>query len=102
MLQMLSPYEILASEKWHSALFTTFSVSLSFFEAVPLHALRARGARSIGILTDIVGYRASLSEAGVADAGRTYDLVPLRLSTGFFFHPKIMLLASDNTLRATV
>jgi hypothetical protein len=34
MLQKLSPYEILASEKWHSALFTTFSLSLSFFEAV--------------------------------------------------------------------
>jgi hypothetical protein len=102
MLQKLSPYEILAADRWHSALFTTFSLSLSFFEAVPLHALRARGARNIGILTDIVGYRASLSEAGVADAGRTYDLVPVRLSTGYFFHPKIMILAGDDGPRAAV
>lgn len=92
MISQLSPYDVLKAGKWHSALFTTFSLSLSFFEAVALHALRTGGARDIGILADIVGYRASLSEAGVADAGRSYNLMPLSIAGGRFFHPKIMVL----------
>lgn len=102
MISQLSPYDVLKAGKWHSALFTTFSLSLSFFEAVALHALRTGGARDIGILADIVGYRASLSEAGVADAGRSYNLVPLSVAGGRFFHPKIMVLVGEDGVRATV
>ncbi|GJD34004.1 hypothetical protein [Methylobacterium aerolatum] len=101
MIPLVSPYEVLCAGKWRAALFTTFSLSLSFFEAVPLHALRKAGAQDIGILADVVGYRASLAEAGVSDVGRTYDLVPLKVGGGCF-HPKIMLLDGPDGLRATV
>lgn len=101
MLSTLSPYDVLSAGKWRSALFTTFSLSLSFFEAVPLHALRRAGAQEISILADLVGYQASLAESGVADVGRTYDLVPLRATTGCF-HPKVIVLEGEAGMRATV
>lgn len=101
MIPLVSPYDVLRAGKWHAALLTTFSLSLSFFEAVPLHALRKAGAQDIGILADVVGYQASLAEAGVSDVGRTYDLVPLKAAGGCF-HPKIMLLDGPDGLRATV
>jgi hypothetical protein len=101
MIPLVSPYDVLRASKWHAALLTTFSLSLSFFEAVPLHALRKAGAQDIGILADVVGYQASLAEAGVSDVGRTYDLVPLKVASGCF-HPKIMLLDGPDGLRATV
>lgn len=101
MLTSISPYEVIRSGRWHTALLTTFSLSLSFFEAVPLHALRKAGAQDVGILADLMGYQASLAEAGVSDVGRTYDLVPLKVATGCF-HPKLMLLDGPDGLRATV
>lgn len=101
MIPLVSPYDVLCAGKWHTALLTTFSLSLSFFEAVPLHALRKAGAQDIGILADVTGYQASLAEAGVSDVGRTYDLVPFKVATGCF-HPKIMLLDGPEGVRATV
>lgn len=101
MLPSVSPYEVLRASGWRSALLTTFSLSLSFFEAVPLHALRKSGAQNIAILADLAGYQASLAEAGVSDVGRTYDLVPLKVSGGCF-HPKIMLLDGADGPHATV
>lgn len=101
MIPSASPYDVICAGRWHSALLTTFSLSLSFFEAVPLHALRKAGARDIGILADIVGYQSSLAEAGVSDVGRTYDVVPLKVASGCF-HPKIMILDGPDGPRATV
>lgn len=101
MLPQVSPYDVLCAGRWRAALLTTFSLSLSFFEAVPLHALRKAGAQDIGILADMTGYQASLAEAGVSDVGRTYDLVPVKVASGCF-HPKIMILDGADGLRATV
>ncbi len=101
MLPQVSPYDVLCAGRWRAALLTTFSLSLSFFEAVPLHALRKAGAQDIGILADMTGYQASLAEAGVSGVGRTYDLVPVKVASGCF-HPKIMILDGADGLRATV
>jgi hypothetical protein len=85
--------ELIASGKWTSALFTTYSLSLSFVEDVVYPAMR-RTANSCAILADLVGYSASLSEAGAYGAGREYQVWPVQMRKGIF-HPKIMLLLND-------
>jgi hypothetical protein len=46
--------------------FTTYALSLSFFQAVTLDALIRGGGRQALILADADGIRASLSEQGAA------------------------------------
>lgn len=93
--------DIIRAGGWHSALFTTFSLSLSFFEAVVLQALQDASVRRTSIVVDVKGYRASLSERGVSEVGRIYDIVPLAMDKGIF-HPKLMLLHGDAGIRATI
>ncbi|MEX2745799.1 hypothetical protein AB3480_31845 [Rhizobium mongolense] len=81
---------------------TTYSLSLSFLEAVPLQAL-GDNRRDVTVLADIEGYRASLSETGASNAGVGYDVIPISVEGSGVFHPKITLLAShDGELRALV
>lgn len=98
----ISPLDILRSDHWRSVLMTTYSLSLSFLEAVPLQAL-GDNRRDVTVLADIEGYRASLSETGAANAGVGYDVIPISVVGSGVFHPKITLLAShDGELRALV
>jgi hypothetical protein len=101
MTEQLSQRDIIAAGRWDAALFSTYSLSLSFFEAVPLHALRRSGCRSISILADAEGYRSSLSEAGAEQAGRSYSLSPIVIKNGIF-HPKLMVLAGAEDLVASI
>jgi len=81
---------------------TTYSMSLSFLEAVPLQAL-GENRRDVTILVDIEGYRASLSETGASSAGVGYDVIPISVLGSGVFHPKITMLASHKgELRALV
>ncbi len=59
-----SHFDLIQSAPWRAALFTSFPLSLSFFEAAPLIKLRAGNCRQITILADVLGYAASLSERG--------------------------------------
>lgn len=101
MTDQLSQREIIGAAHWDTALFTTYSLSLSFFEAVPLHALRRSGCRSVSILADAEGYRSSLSEAGAEQAGRSYALAPIMVKNGIF-HPKLMMLSSPDQIVASI
>ena len=102
MLLEISPLDILRSDRWRSVLMTTYSLSLSFLEAVPLQAL-GDNRRDVTILADIEGYRASLSETGASSAGVGYDVIPISVLGSGVFHPKVTLLAShDGELRALV
>ncbi|MXP65612.1 hypothetical protein E0493_19880 [Roseomonas sp. M0104] len=94
--------EIVQAGGWQSAFFTTYSLSLSFFEAVVLQGLRAGGVRQARIAVDLEGYRASLGERGVTDAGRLYDVVPLAVSQRGIFHPKLVLLSGKDGPRAAI
>ncbi|WP_134500633.1 phospholipase D family protein [Microvirga pakistanensis] len=54
------------------------------------------------MLTDIEGYRSSLSDAGAVGVGRSYDIVPISTHGGVF-HPKVTVLTdSDNVVRAAI
>ena len=60
----LSPLEIISAHPWQRVTFTTYALSVSFFEAVFLDALIRGGGNDRLILADIEGVRASLSEQG--------------------------------------
>lgn len=96
-----APRDLLASHPWSSVLFTTYSLSLSFLEAIPLAAV-SKSYRNFTVVTDVAGYRSSLADVGAVGIGRDYDLVAVKCATGVF-HPKIGLLADkDGEVRATV
>lgn len=99
--QTFSPRDLLTANKWSSLFFSTYSLSLSFLEAVALSAV-AKSYRNFIVMADLEGYRSSLADAGAIGVGRSYDLVPVKVKNGVF-HPKIAVLIDDQgTVRATV
>jgi hypothetical protein len=97
----VSPQDVILAGRWNAALFTSYALSLSFFESAPLIALRRTGCRSIALLADKEGYRVSISEAGVTQVGRTYELAPVCVDEGIF-HPKMMVLLGPDGPRAAI
>lgn len=94
-----SPRDLILGAKWTSALFTTYSFSACFFEAVPLPGM-ARSARHVTVMADLVGYSASLAEAGAVGMGRSYQVIPVGVPDGVF-HPKVSVLVErGETVRA--
>jgi hypothetical protein len=90
----VTPLDLLSAHRWERVAFTTYALSLSFFEAVILDAL-VRGDTSAQpfVLADVHGVRESLSEQGAHRVGKDYEVEPLAVSGGVF-HPKITVLAS--------
>ena len=92
---MLSPLDLVSAHSWRRATFTTYALSLSFFEAIVLDALVRGGGREALILADVDGVRASLSEQGARRVGKDYDVEPIAVTSGVF-HPKISVLSGDD------
>lgn len=91
----LSPLDLLPAHPWQRVAFTTYALSLSFFEAVVLDALVRGGVRAQPvILADVQGVRDCLSEQGARLVGRDYEVEPISVFGGVF-HPKITVLVSD-------
>jgi hypothetical protein len=90
----LTPLDLISAHPWQRVAFTTYALSLSFFEAVILDALmRGRGSSQPLILADVHGVRGSLSEQGAHRVGKDYEVEPV-VVTGGVFHPKISVMAS--------
>jgi len=91
---------VCSAAPWSRVVFTTYALSLTFFETIVLDALVRGGARDILILSDIEGVRSSLSEKGVRGAGRDYQLEPVALTTsGPVFHPKVgVFVGADDAI----
>lgn len=85
--------QLIREVKPRTAIFTTYTLSLSFFEAVLLPELRQVGCRSISILVDANEAVVSLAEAHVKYAGRRYWLAPVVAPGGGVFHPKVSYLS---------
>jgi hypothetical protein len=94
-LVSLSPIELISAHPWRRVTFTTYALSLSFFEAVLLDALIRGGGHDRLILADIEGVRASLSEQGATRVGKDYEVEPVHVNDGVF-HPKISVLRGDD------
>lgn len=89
---------ISSSSHWTGALFTTFTLSLTFFETQLLPALRKCGCDSVTVLVDAVGYRDSLMEQRALAVGREYVVVPVQLRTAGIFHPKLVYLQAKQLI----
>lgn len=87
-----APLEVITKGTWERALFTTYALSLSFFEAHLLRrGLRQNGCREIWVAADIDGYAQSLAERQALSVGQDYRLIPVALRAGVF-HPKCVYL----------
>jgi hypothetical protein len=81
--------DLVPARPWRKAVFTTYALSLSFFESVVLDGLVRGRTQETLILADAEGVRACLSEQGAQRAGRDYELEPVVIERGGVFHPKI-------------
>lgn len=91
-----SPRELILQGTWHHALFTTYSLSLSFFEShLWCGGLKKRGCREAWVIADLDGYSASLAERQSRFVGQDYRLVPVALKHGVF-HPKCSFLSGPD------
>lgn len=90
----MHPLDLVDAAPWRETVFTTYALSLSFFEAVVLDRLVRGGARNALILSDPEGIRAGLSEMGARRAGRDYELEPIASCPGVF-HAKISALIGE-------
>lgn len=87
--------EILKMRAWKHALFTTYTLSLSYFESEILRPLARAGCSDTWLIADAEGYRSSLLERRSMRVGQEYRLVPVALPNGVF-HPKCIYLGSDD------
>lgn len=97
----LAPLDLVSAHPWRRTVFTTYALSLSFFEAVVLDALVRGGGRESLILADVQGVRASLSEQGAHRVGRDYEVEPVSVSGGVF-HPKISVFCGGDECHVLV
>jgi hypothetical protein len=88
--------DVLGAGRWEKALFTTYSLSLTFFESVILRALRKAECHEIWVVADVDGYRSSLMERGSGGVGAEYHLIPIGLPKGVF-HAKCCYLVGPET-----
>ena len=97
----MHPLELVIAAPWRRVAFTTYALSLSFFEAVVLDAMIRGGARNAIVFADPTGIKAALSEHGARRVGREYDVEPVACLTGSF-HPKIGIFSSDDDCHVTI
>jgi hypothetical protein len=95
-LEVTRPLDIITGRIWDHALFTTYALSLSFYET-QIHklGLSRNGCRDIQIVADADGYQLSLSERQSHRVGNEYRLTPAALPNGVF-HPKLTWLSSKD------
>src|SRR4051794_31426099 len=93
-MALFSVADLIRAHPWHWATFTTYALSLTFFEAVVLDELVRGGAREALVLADVTGVRSAVSELGAWRVGRDYQVEPVARSGGVF-HPKVTVLTSD-------
>lgn len=89
-----SPIDLVSAHRWRRVVFTTYSLSLSFFEAVVLDALVRGGAQEAFILSDVLGVKAALGEQGARRVGKEYHVEPVSVMNGVF-HPKVSAFVGD-------
>src|SRR5262245_2875269 len=97
---MRSPLECITGS-FSSAVVTTYSLNLRFFEHWVLPLLHAAGVRNVIVFADESELGAALDEHGLRGVGRSYHVVSTRLGPGAF-HPKLIFLHGENGTRACI
>ena len=75
---MHSPLECIEGS-FSSAVFTTYSLNLRFFEHWVMPLLHAAGARNVIVLADEAQLGTALEDHGLRGVGRSYHVVSTRL-----------------------
>ena len=90
-----TPTDIITSNSWDKVLFTSYVISLSFYET-QLHrfGLARNNCRDIRIVCDKDGYLFSLGERQTRGIGNEYQVTSTLLPKGIF-HPKLTWLSSE-------
>lgn len=83
---------VIKSARPRRALFTTFTLSLSWFEALVLPVLRQAQCQQIDLLVDARQAHKSTDEAASLYAGNAYRIIPVYMPKTTVFHPKIAYL----------
>jgi len=91
----LSPLDLISAGRWQRALFTSYVLSVTYFETYVLPRLRRTGCQKVCVLVDAKGYRTSLMELRARHVGQEYSLVPVEVRSPGIFHPKISYLWGD-------
>lgn len=81
--------------KPRAALFTTYTFSVSHFDAVFVPVLRSVGCQDISVLVDADEAAHCSEESRSRAAGRVYRVAPVIAPGGGVFHPKLAYLAAD-------
>ena len=76
--------DVLSGQRWEKALFTTYSLSLTFFESIVLRALHEVECREMWVVADVEGYRSSLMERGSTGLATSITSCRLDFGTGSF------------------
>lgn len=97
----MRPIDLVKAAPWKSALFTTYALSLSFFEAVLMDAFVRGGGRNPLIFADTEGVHHALSELGARMVGREYELIPVHNNQGVF-HPKVSAFVSADSAHVLI
>lgn len=87
--------DFLGAAPWKHALFTTYALSLSYFESELLRPLLRGGCDDIWVIADAEGYRSSLLERRSMRVGQEYRLVPAAMPNGIQ-HAKSVYLSSED------
>ncbi|VXC51309.1 conserved hypothetical protein [Burkholderia sp. 8Y] len=74
------------------ALFTTFTLSVNWFESFCLPLLKVSGCGKVDLLVDSREACKSTDESTSLYAGNAYRVIPVHQDSGGFFHPKIAYL----------
>jgi hypothetical protein len=74
------------------ALFTTFTLSVNWFESFCLPLLKVSGCGNVDLLVDSREACKSTDESTSLYAGNAYRITPVHQDSGGFFHPKIAYL----------
>lgn len=97
---MRSPLETIEGS-FSSAVFTTYSLNLRFFEHWVMPLLHAAGVRNVIVFVDEAQLGAALDDRGLRAVGRSYHLVSTRIGPGAF-HPKLIFLTGEEHTRLCV
>ena len=100
-MRTFSALDLIQAHEWSNAFFTTYALSLSFFEAVILDGLVRQNVERTLVLADVVGVSAAVAEYGSRCAGRVYEIEPVVVERGCF-HPKFMALTSSTEAHLVV
>lgn len=83
------------SGRWQRAAFTSYTLSLTYYESHVAPRLRKSGCQSVAILVDTAGYLDSLMEQRARGVGRDYSVSPVSVKSGIF-HPKLVHLWAED------